>query len=336
MTTEQQNIPRAVLYSWPSSVWSTVPRLCLYEKGYSEDEYIVKYVDITKGENFSPSYLKININGTVPTLIVPTLETIGAGVNTRYRSLRDTVSICDFLDQARSSHTANTSSDKPAPTLTPATIDGKALSDSVIELVHRPIVDPNFIALSALNNEELKRKLRSGPGKSLAIRREALQSYLAEAQKIASESSVASKEGSFTFEQKIVQFLEDKLRSSEDVWQLYHGQAGEEKLRQFFDISLKTWTERLPEVFGKLEEMIEEPYFLGDQISLADLHVITWLTRLVSIADGSPTKDGLSALEAKMDKPLGDKLRNFWALWTERESFQEVLIPTCSAFQQMK
>lgn len=29
--------------------------------------------------------------GTVPTLIVPTLETIGAGVNTRYRSLRDTV-----------------------------------------------------------------------------------------------------------------------------------------------------------------------------------------------------------------------------------------------------
>lgn len=48
MTTEQQNIPRAVLYSWPSSVWSTVPRLCLYEKGYSEDEYIVKYVDISK------------------------------------------------------------------------------------------------------------------------------------------------------------------------------------------------------------------------------------------------------------------------------------------------
>lgn len=29
--------------------------------------------------------------GTVPTLIVPTLETIGAGVNTKYRSLRDTV-----------------------------------------------------------------------------------------------------------------------------------------------------------------------------------------------------------------------------------------------------
>lgn len=220
--------------------------------------------------------------------------------------------------------------------MAPATIDGKALSDSVIELVHRPAVDPNFIALSALDNEDLERKSRSGPGKALAARREALQSYLIEAQKVASESSVASKEGSLTLEQKIVQFLEEKLRSSEEVWQLYHGQTGEEKLKQFFDISLKTWTERLPETFGKLEEMIEEPYFLGDQISLADLHVITWLTRLVSIADGSPTKEGLSALEAKMGKPLSDKLRNFWVLWTERESFQKVLVPTCSAFQQVK
>jgi hypothetical protein len=32
--------------SWPTSVWSTVPQLCLHEKGYSEDEYIVKLVDI--------------------------------------------------------------------------------------------------------------------------------------------------------------------------------------------------------------------------------------------------------------------------------------------------
>ncbi|KAL0249931.1 hypothetical protein I308_103234 [Cryptococcus tetragattii IND107] len=293
MTVEQQEFPKAVLYSWPSSVWSTVPRLCLYEKGYSEDEYIVKYVDINKGENFSPSYLKININGTVPTLIVPTLETIGAGVNTKYRSLRDTVSICAFLDQARSSHTANTSSDKPAPTLAPATIDGKALSDSVIELVHHPAVDPNFLSLSAVDNEDLGRKSRSGPGKSLADRRNALQNYLAEARKGASETS---KCGSCT----------------------------------------TTWTERLPEVCAKLEEMMEEPYFLGDQISLADLHVISWLARLVSIADGSLTKDGLNALEAKTGKPLGDKLRNFWNLWTERESFQKVLVPASSAFREMK
>lgn len=35
---------------WHTSVWSTVPRLCLHEKGYGEDEYVVRDVDITKGE----------------------------------------------------------------------------------------------------------------------------------------------------------------------------------------------------------------------------------------------------------------------------------------------
>lgn len=34
--------------SWPTSVWSTVPQLCLIEKGYSEDEYVIKQVDISE------------------------------------------------------------------------------------------------------------------------------------------------------------------------------------------------------------------------------------------------------------------------------------------------
>jgi hypothetical protein len=34
--------------SWPDSVWSTVPLLCLEEKGYGEDEYILKHVDISE------------------------------------------------------------------------------------------------------------------------------------------------------------------------------------------------------------------------------------------------------------------------------------------------
>lgn len=41
-------VPKAILYSWKTSVWSTVARLCLQEKGYSEDEYVTKEVDISK------------------------------------------------------------------------------------------------------------------------------------------------------------------------------------------------------------------------------------------------------------------------------------------------
>lgn len=79
--------------------------------------------------------------GTIPTLAVPMIETTGPGVDTRFRTLRDTIvspeqrlvirylthqqTICDFLDQARSSHSSRTVSDRPAPTLAPATIEGE-------------------------------------------------------------------------------------------------------------------------------------------------------------------------------------------------------------------
>jgi len=83
------------------------------------------------------------MNGTVPTLVVPMLETTGPESDSRYRSLRDTIvclpqnelgrhdkyadmfqTICDFLDSARGSHTQNTTSERPAPALAPATIEG--------------------------------------------------------------------------------------------------------------------------------------------------------------------------------------------------------------------
>ena len=40
--------------SFPTSVWSTVQLLCLHEKGYSEDEYVIKQVDISLFLPLSP------------------------------------------------------------------------------------------------------------------------------------------------------------------------------------------------------------------------------------------------------------------------------------------
>ncbi|WVN86820.1 uncharacterized protein L203_101993 [Cryptococcus depauperatus CBS 7841] len=325
---QQRDFPKAVLYSWPSSVWSIVPQLCLYEKGYSEDEYIIKY-------NFNPSYLKINIHGTIPTLVVPILETTGIDVDTKYRSLKDTVSICDFLDQARSAHSSNTSSNKPAPTLGSATIDAKVTSDAIIDLIHLPAVDPNFIAIAALNAQELKEKASQRPGKSLSARREALQKYITEARESVSQPSVTAKEGSLTYNQKIIQFLEEKLKVNEEVWEIYNGTAGQEKEEQFYQVSNKAWSENLPGVLEKLEEMIEGPFTMGDQLSLADLHAISWLARIISIAGGKPVADGIDAISTKTGKPIEPKLKKFWESWLERESFQKVLVPACVAFAEM-
>ncbi|KAK6908456.1 hypothetical protein I203_102457 [Kwoniella mangroviensis CBS 8507] len=353
-TADTDTLPKAILYSWPTSVWSTVPQLCLHEKGYSSDEYIVKYVDITKGENFAPSYLKINFNGTIPTLVVPTLETTGNDVDTRYRSLKDTISICDFLDHARSASSGHIQhAEKPAPTLAPPLskvcspldqyfticyvptgILGKGLSDEIINLIHVYTVDPNFVAVAARDEAELRDKAKRPPGKSLAIRREALQRYLEEARQAVAESAVAPKEGSLTWEQKSVKFLEEKVQSNEQIWELYNGKAGKEKEAQFFEVCKRTWTESLPDAFQKLESLFKGPFALGDQISLADLHTVSWITRLISIAGGEPDATGIDSLIPHLGGyRFGPKVRKFWEEWVERESFKDVLVPACGAFK---
>ncbi|OCF42623.1 hypothetical protein I317_03608 [Kwoniella heveanensis CBS 569] len=340
MTSEQgSSTPKAILYSWPTSVWSTVPQLCLYEKGYSDDEYIIRYVDINEGATVMPVVLCScsRLTGTIPTLVVPTLETTGTGVDTRYRSLRDTVSICDFLDHARSANAGHMHHpDKPAPTLAPATIEGKALSDTIISLIHLTTVDPNFLALCARNAEELADKAKKAPGQSLTARRESLLHYLEEAKHAVSESAVAPKEGNLTWEQKTVKFLEEKIKSNEQLWELYNGKAGKDREEMFFDVCRKTWTEALPETFNKLEDAIQGPFALGDQVSLADLHTISWLTRLVSIAGGDPNQSGIESLHPHLGGfKLGPKLLKFWEIWVQRESFKKVLVPATGEFQRM-
>ncbi|RXK35185.1 hypothetical protein M231_07556 [Tremella mesenterica] len=318
-------LPKAILYSYDHSVWSTVPRLCLYEKGYGDDEYVVKHVDISKGENFAPSYLKINMHGTVPTLVVPMLETTGAEVASRYRSLRDTISICEFLDQARSPHTHNTTSDRPAPVLSPATIEGKSVSDSLIALCHLPSVDPNFLVIACQSPEELRTKAAGSQGAMLSARHDALQTYLKEAKQIAADSPLSSsKDKGLTYEQKTVVFLEEKATANEVVWEIYNGKAGEEREKAFFVASKKVWTHGIPDVLRKMESYIRGPYLLGDQVCLADLHVIAWLSRIIELSGGTKTASGIEALESLTGHKVGPKMKAFWALWIERPSFKSM------------
>ncbi|KAJ9097380.1 hypothetical protein QFC19_006850 [Naganishia cerealis] len=334
-----QDVPKAILYSWKTSVWASVPLLCLHEKGYSEDEYIVKQVDITKGENFSPSYLKINANvnerecppGTVPTLVVPTIETVGPET---------------FLDQARGANTAHTTSKLPAPALGPATMEGKIASDTMTSLVHLPTVDPNFLYLAARDADELSRKANSVAGAFVSNRAEALDRYIAEAeqqlqQKIGGDfaSQDHAKNGSngaTSLEAKTLQFLKEKKEANEILCAIYNRQAGKEREQGFFDASVKAWTESLPDVLNKLEREIKGPYALGDHVSLADLHIISWLARLVQIAEGDVSADAILVIEKRMGNGhhIGEKLKQFWALWIQRESFKKVWVQVDPDFDE--
>ncbi|PSS37653.1 hypothetical protein PHLCEN_2v477 [Hermanssonia centrifuga] len=88
-------VPKASLYYYKQSIWASVALLALEEKGYAPDEIDLKEVDLFKGENFSPSYLRINNNATVPTLVVPLETTLDPEVESRYKAIKDT-KVCNL------------------------------------------------------------------------------------------------------------------------------------------------------------------------------------------------------------------------------------------------
>lgn len=131
----------------------------MVEKGYSPEDYEVRQVNLLEGENFAPTYLRVNSKGTVPTLVVPVADTTGQEVDTKFRALNNSIEITNFLGEfsiaqpinkvqditkADSTLDADTSrsqslldikgedNGKPAPVLSPATIEGKAVSDALI------------------------------------------------------------------------------------------------------------------------------------------------------------------------------------------------------------
>jgi hypothetical protein len=84
------NIPKAALYYSPISVWSAVTRLALEEKGYGDDEIDLRVVDIEKGENYDPTFLRLNATASVPALVVPYENSLTEDVAShRYKSLAD-------------------------------------------------------------------------------------------------------------------------------------------------------------------------------------------------------------------------------------------------------
>jgi hypothetical protein len=82
--------------------------------------------------------------------------------------------------------------------------------------------------------------------------------------------------------------------------------------------------------------------------SLADLHLVAWLARVIFLSQGGPNIEGLDALERQISGngtggsmpvesafKIGKKVKAFWAAWVERDSFKDVYVtclpcPACS------
>lgn len=131
---------KPVLYTFSHSVWGAVAEIAVAELNVDVE---FKQVVLINGENFEPSFLRLNPTATLPTL------TAGPNVYT------DTSAVVSYLNSVA-----------PSP-VTKAT--------DFADLLHERKYDPNFALLLARNDEELKAKAGSIPGVFLANRQTALE-----------------------------------------------------------------------------------------------------------------------------------------------------------------
>ncbi|BGP47716.1 hypothetical protein JCM10450v2_003581 [Rhodotorula kratochvilovae] len=300
-----ETTPKAVLYWFPGSVWASVPRLVAAEKGFTDNELERRIVDLGKGENFAPAYLRIHPEGHVPALVVPYEHTLDDGVKTKFKAITNTVDVCNFLDQS-----TNTSSFS-APALSPATIESSATSKDLIEHIHQDSVDPNTLLLVWRTEDERKQKLAGLPGGFLKGRQEALERYAKE---------VGDSDA------RLKAFYEKKIQENGGLLSLLEGKGDASAIEKKAEGLWTNIGKTVQFLEGKLDE--SSSFLLGDQISLADLHVGAWLARVLAVAGATSITDvdaGLKALESNLN---GVKIGPKFAAWAqallERDSFKEV------------
>lgn len=288
------DLPKAALYYFPKSIWSTIPLLVLEEKGYAPDEIDLKVVDLHKGEQYTPSYLRLNPNGTVPTLVVPLHKTLSLEIESRYKAIQDSKSIAEFLDKSRSTQSrTHTTSSAPSPSLSPATIAFSAVSEKVIALIRSDAANPNALTILNGHDEESLRVVTEARLWVLTARQQALERLLTDNE--SANISVSEKTRRFweTKKNSVADYL-PVLQDAEKPTDQLDGHARQVRENYWKD-SKAAWF-ALRQALLQLNQEIIGPYVLGDQLSLADLHLAAWLARLVKLSGGTISDDGNTAI----------------------------------------
>ncbi|SCV70997.1 BQ2448_3759 [Microbotryum intermedium] len=297
-------LPKATLYYFGGSVWAAVPLLCAEEKGFGPDVLEKRSVDLLNGDNFSPAYLTINPRGSVPTLVAPYEHTTTPDLPTKYKALTDSIEICQFLDSSTSRSTTFQS-----PSLTPATVQGSSESKFWVEHVHGPdAADPNAFLMSFRTDDERKAKNAHLPGEFLRGRQRALEKYAKEAGER---------------DTRLAAFYDNKIKENGSLLAMYEGKVD---ASPFIETSNGMYV-ALGKTIALLEKSLRAAYLVGDQVSLADLHVGTYLARIFASLGAKSITDvdgAIEKLDAALTEPSGPKFKAYVKVLFERESFRKV------------
>ncbi|KZW02009.1 hypothetical protein EXIGLDRAFT_760237 [Exidia glandulosa HHB12029] len=304
----------AKLYYGKTSFWSAVVRMTIVEKGYGEDEIEFKLIDMVAGDNYKPEYLLINPFGTVPALVVPLEKSLAPDMEVKYKALTDSKPIVEFLDKSRSalSHTHTTSA-APAPVLTPATISHLNISSRLIDTIRG---EPSVAAFvwSAKAESDLLAKAKSPLGTTVQSRYTKLQQILSDDETYVPKKVLPTLQERFT-----------RLGAAAKAFEAVQIEASARTPEQQAAIDAhlakypELWEQGLPKILAVFEQEIVGPLALGDQVSLADMYLAVWLTRITKLSGGDGTPEGVDKIPG-----VGPKVKAYWAAIIERPSWKAV------------
>jgi glutathione S-transferase len=239
-------------------------------------------------ENFDPEYLKINPNGTLPSLVVPSLP----------QPIIDSHLILQYLDQSRTG--------SESPSLTPPDLANKATMDAIVDLVRSSDAAANLILLRARDEEEYNEK-RAGPFAAyIALRQRTLEKY------------------NSAFPNHI--FYGPKAKENSVLHRIYTTGPGHE--RDAFFSSTQTAYRKFAKVMDRLESLLVLPYAAGESVTYADITTAPWLAHALvgvgtkEITDLSKLESHIQ--KTVEDFKIGPKTQKWWNNYTERESFKTV------------
>ncbi|CAG5158250.1 uncharacterized protein ALTATR162_LOCUS5058 [Alternaria atra] len=149
--------PKFTLYTDSASQWAYVAHLAIDEKGYERSEYESKQVGLLDGENFSPAYVKINPNGTIPSLTSASLA----------KPLIESADIVKYVDASRSN----------GASLFPTDPQQLAKINKLISHVHQDKLSTNLVLLQARDWQELEANKAGGIKTFLGNRQQRLVKY---------------------------------------------------------------------------------------------------------------------------------------------------------------
>jgi len=177
---------------------------------------------------------------------------------------------------------------------------------SLIPLIHEDKYDPNFAFLLARNEEEIQAKAGSVPGLFLSNRQTALEKYSATPHAVPFKS-----------------FYEAKISGNGNLLAIYQAKVPDHVKNGFFESSKQHWENLRVFIKETLPGYLPESGFIGgERPGEDDFHVAAWLARIAATLGGDAGKDGVKVLEKELEGPVPNKVANYWAAWSERESWK--------------